>query len=398
MVRLLSLVAIALPVLGTLYIIARTVRQVVTRTWGATQGRPGRRALAGVAALAVVAGLAWSWWPEPGAYRPIQAYERGVVQDALPTSLRSATPTGLVEGRGGSAQTIWPAGTELPSADSPELAVVLVPRTSGDGSAASGPEGPTAPTWVFPFTRPLPPGEGDNQALAVNTADGSTVYDVAFALVWADGDSVVNTNEAYALASCTDCQTVAVAFQVVLVVGEASVVVPQNLSGAVNYNCVECVTYALAQQLVITLPESLDADSTDRLEALWEEIAAFAASIEDVPLSELQARLSAFEAQILEVVRAEPGAAPAGESAGQPSATAPAATPSQMSTLAPTDGPTAPQPSATATEQPREEPTSTATATPTSAATATAPATSATATVTADPTGTPTAHVQTTAP
>ena len=195
--------------------------------------------------------------------------------------------------------------------------MVLVPRTSGDGSAASGPEGQTAPTWVFPFNRPLPPGEGDNQALAVNTADGSTVYDVAFALVWADGDSVVNTNEAYALASCTDCQTVAVAFQVVLVVGEASVVVPQNLSGAVNYNCVECVTYALAQQLVITLPESLDADSTARLEALWKEIAAFAASIEDVPLSELQARLSAFEAQILEVVRADPGAAP-GRGVGRP--------------------------------------------------------------------------------
>ena len=57
MVRLLSLVAIALPVLGTLYIIARTVRQVATRTWEATRGRPGRRALAGAVALAVVAGL-----------------------------------------------------------------------------------------------------------------------------------------------------------------------------------------------------------------------------------------------------------------------------------------------------------------------------------------------------
>jgi putative peptide zinc metalloprotease protein len=397
MVRLLSLVAIALPVLGTLYIVARTVRQVATRTWEATRGRPGRRALAGAAALAVVAGLGWAWWPEPGAYRPIQAYERGVVQDALPTSLRSATPTGLVEGRGGSAQTIWPADAELPSADSPELAVVLVPRTSGDGSAASGPEGQAAPTWVFPFNRPLPPGEGDNQALAVNTADGSTVYDVAFALVWADDDSVVNTNEAYALASCTDCQTVAVAFQVVLVVGEASVVVPQNLSGAVNYNCVECVTYALAQQLVITLPEPLDADSTARLEALWKEIAAFAASIEDVPLSELQARLSAFEAQILEVVRADTGVAPEGEPAVQPSSTAPAATPSQTSTPAATDGPTATQPSATATEQPQDEPTSTATST----ATATAPATSAPtapATETAGPTGTPTADAQTTAP
>ena len=395
MVRLLSLVAIALPVLGTLYILARTVRQVVVRTWRATEGRPVRRAVAGVVALAVLAGLAWAWWPQPGAYRPIQAYERGVVQDALPTSLRSATPTGLVEGREGRAQTIWPAGAKLPSADQPELAVVLVPRTSGDGSVARGPQAQAAPTWVFPFNRPLPPGDGDNQALAVNTVDGSTVYDVAFALVWADGDSVRSTNEAYALASCKDCQTVAVAFQVVLVVGDASVVVPQNLSGAVNYNCVECVTYALAQQLVVTLPESLDADSTARLEALWKEIAAFAASIEDVPLSELQARLSAFEAQILEVVRAVPGAGPAGEPTSQPSATTAAPTQSQPSTPAPTDGASDPQPQPTATEQPQEEPTSTVTATATATS---SPTGTATATETATATGTSPAAAETTAP
>jgi putative peptide zinc metalloprotease protein len=255
---------------------------------------------------------------------------------------------------------------------------------------------------VFPFSRPLPPGEGDNQALAVNTADGSTVYDVAFALVWADGDSVLNTNEAYALASCTDCQTVAVAFQVVLVVGEASVVVPQNLSGAVNYTCVECVTYALAQQLVVTLPESLDADSAGRLEVLWKEIAAFAASIEDVPLSELQARLNAFEAQILEVVRADPGVAEAGTRTNEPGATAPAATPSQTSAPAATDGPTGPQSPSTATEQPQEEPTSTmtspATATTSTSTSTPTPTATATATATAEPTGTAPAEAQTTAP
>ena len=129
---------------------------------------------------------------------------------------------------------------------------------------------------MFPFDRPLPPGEGDNQALAVNTTDGGTLYDVAFALVWADEDTVLNTNEAYALASCTGCQTVAVAFQVVLVLGQANVVVPQNLSAAVNYACVQCVTYALATQLVLTLSGSLDADrATAELAPLWREIEAF---------------------------------------------------------------------------------------------------------------------------
>jgi len=397
MVRLLSLVAIALPVLGTLYIIARVVRQVVTRTWRATDGRPGRRAVAGVAAMAVLAGLAWAWWPEPGAYRPIQAYERGAVQDALPTSLRGVAPASLVEGRGGRAQTIWPADVELPSADSPQLAVVLVPRGTTDGQQEPGQQGAgaaagqEAPTWVFPFNRPLPPGEGDNQALAVNTTDGGTVYDVAFALVWADGDSVLNTNEAYALASCKECQTVAVAFQVVLVVGQVDVVVPQNLSAAVNYSCVECVTYALATQLVLSLPESLDPRSLAELEALWREIAAFGASLEGVPLSELQARLSAFEAQILEIVRTDPGAAPGGEPTDQATASAPADGQSGTTAPAATGGATAPRPSATTSAQEQEAaPTSTSTSSPvatvTSSPTATEePTAAATATSTAAP-------------
>ena len=397
MVRLLSLVAIALPVLGTLYIIARVVRQVVTRTWRATDGRPGRRAVAGVAAMAVLAGLAWAWWPEPGAYRPIQAYERGAVQDALPTSLRGVAPASLVEGRGGRAQTIWPADVELPSADSPQLAVVLVPRGTTDGQQEPGQQGAgaaagqEAPTWVFPFNRPLPPGEGDNQALAVNTTDGGTVYDVAFALVWADGDSVLNTNEAYALASCKECQTVAVAFQVVLVVGQVDVVVPQNLSAAVNYSCVECVTYALATQLVLSLPESLDPRSLAELEALWREIAAFGVSLEGVPLSELQARLSAFEAQILEIVRTDPGAAPAGEPTDQATASAPADGQSGTTAPAATGGATAPRPPATTSAQEQEAaPTSTSTSSPvatvTSSPTATEePTAAATATSTAAP-------------
>ena len=124
---------------------------------------------------------------------------------------------------------------------------MLVPRTPL-------PDGSPAPTWVFPFNRPAAPGAGDNQALAVNTTDGSVVYDVAFALVWADSDTVLNKNEAYAFASCTACRTTAVSFQVVLIVGNAHVVVPQNISAAVNYNCLACLTQALAVQLVLSLP------------------------------------------------------------------------------------------------------------------------------------------------
>ncbi|WP_392544051.1 hypothetical protein [Oryzobacter telluris] len=309
--RALGVAAIALPVMASLLLLVRTTRQVATRAWRGTDGRPVRRAGAGALAALLVAGLAWAWWPQPGIYRPIQAYERGALQDALPALTRTM-PVGLSEGRAGRATTLWPEGEAVPTAARPALSVVMVPR----GGAT------TAPTWVFPFNRPLPPDEGDNQALSVNTTDGSTQYDVALALVWADGDRVLNTNEAYAFASCTGCRTVAVAFQVVLISGQADVVVPQNLSGAVNYACVECLTFALATQLVVTVPGELDAAARARLEEVWGRIAAFGAGIEGVPLSEIQGRLEAFETEILEVVGVSPtgpgGTVPSGSPTGSP--------------------------------------------------------------------------------
>ena len=280
LVRVLSIVAIALPVLG------------MSTSWPAWSGRSPRapggppRAARGAVPWPVSRRSPW-WpgWPGPGGRsRAPTARSRPTSAARCRTPCRppcAARPRRPGRGRGAGP------GRSGPRAPSCRPPTAPAGRRHGAarpcGRRPAGQQAQAAPTWVFPFNRPLPPGEGDNQAMAVNTTDGCTLYDVAFALVWADGDTVLNTNEAYALASCTECQTVAVAFQVVLIVGEANVVVPQNLSAAVNYSCVQCVTYALAQQLVVTLPESLDADSTAGLEALWKEIAAFGASIEDVP-------------------------------------------------------------------------------------------------------------------
>jgi putative peptide zinc metalloprotease protein len=137
----------------------------------------------------------------------------------------------------------------------------------------------------------------------VNTVDGSVRYDVSFALVWADEDTALNRNEAYALAGCRDCTTVAVAFQVVLLVGSVDVVVPENIAAAVNYACVECVTYALATQLVVSLPGPLSDDGTRQLAAIWADLQAFGEQIEGLPLAELRGRLTQFEQRILTVVR-----------------------------------------------------------------------------------------------
>jgi putative peptide zinc metalloprotease protein len=304
--RVLAIVALAVPLLGIGYVLVRLVRRTAVGVWRRSEGRPVRRGLALLLAAALVAGLAWAWWPVDDRYRPVQAWEGGTVLDAVPAASSSA----IGEGTRGTAATVWPTDAgPLPTADNPVLALVLVPSAQGvsEGSegTAGGAEGGDggAPTWVFPFDRPLPPAEGDNQALAVNTEDGSVVYDVSFALVWADGDAALNVNEAYALASCRGCRTVAVAFQVVLLVGSVDVVVPQNLSAAVNYACVECVTYALATQLVVSLPGELSADGQEALAEIWAELHEFGGSIRDVPLAELRDRLTEFEERILQVVQ-----------------------------------------------------------------------------------------------
>jgi putative peptide zinc metalloprotease protein len=298
--RLLAIVALAVPLLGIGYVLARTVRQVVRAVWRRTEGRPVRRALAGLLAVGLVAGLAWAWWPAGDRYRPVRAWEGGTVLDAVPASDGQA----LGEGSSGTAATLWPADAKpVPTVERPALALVLVPRSDGEGDAGPEAADGDAPTWVFPFDRPPPPGDGDNQALAVNTEDGAVRYDVSFALVWADEDPAVNRNEAYALASCRDCTTVAVAFQIVLLVGSVDVVVPENIAAAVNYACVECVTYALATQLVVTLPGPLSDDGARELAAIWAELQAFGEQIDGLPFADLRNRLTGFEQRILTVVR-----------------------------------------------------------------------------------------------
>jgi putative peptide zinc metalloprotease protein len=329
--HVLAMAAIALPVLAILYMLLRLGRQLLHGILKRTNGNALHRGTALVTIAAILAGIAWAWWPRPETYRPVQPYDRGTLLDAVPTALSAPGSTGLVEGRQGATVALRPEGTELPTREKPQLALVLLPSrdagtppdtasrtTSDDGSKA-------APSWVFPFDRPQAPAGDGNQALAVNTTDGSVVYDVAFALVWAeDGTPVETRNEAYAFASCTGCAAVAVGFQVVLVVGQANVVVPANLSAAANYNCVSCLTYALASQLVVlTLDGPLSTDGMARLKALWEEIAEFGRNLHNVPLTDIQARLNGYKEQIAEIIRTDPSASTGKPDTADPGTTSP---------------------------------------------------------------------------
>ncbi len=365
----LGILAVGIPVAGLFYLLVRLGRQVVQRVHRSTQGRPVARTVAMVTGAAIVAGLAVAWWPSADTYRPVEAYERGTLADAV-TAI-SPPRAGLYQGAQSRTVALWEDGRDLPTRDAPELSMVLVPRND-----------PTAPSWIFPFDKPAAPVGDDTQALAVNTTDGSIVYDVVFALVWADGGQAVGTtNEAYALASCTGCAAVAVAFQVVLIVGQADVIVPQNLSAAVNYNCIQCVTYALASQLVVTLDGPLSSASMAELAELWAEIAKYGTTIPDRPLSEIQAVMNGYKERILTIIKADPASGLAdGRATPSPSAPAtPGVTPSGSPT--PNSGTPAPEPNAPA------EPAPTGGQTP---APSTAPSTAPTPATTHTPTPTPT--------
>lgn len=306
----------------------------------------------------MLAALAFVWWPR-GNYRAIQYYERGTIQDVIPASLGGShgDAAGLSVGHQSSATTIWPASAgALPTRAKPALSLVLVPRTH------TTPAGTPAPTWVFPFNQPKPPGLGDNQSLAVNTKDGSVVYDVAFAMVWADQKTVLNKNEAYAFASCKNCRTTAISFQIVLIVGHANVIVPQNIAGSVNYNCISCLTQALALQLVVTLPNVPGTAEQQDITALWSRVYAFSKTLGSLSFSEIQTRLVDYEKQMLAVINsyAPPKAAPSPTAStsvppaptnassdlpntvptgtGSPSGAAPASDPAPTTAIAPSSG------------------------------------------------------------
>ena len=359
--RVLAVVAIGFPILASAVMLARLLRQVGTGVWRRTEGSPGRRVLAGVVAVALAAGLAWAWWPHPGTYRPVRPYERGTVTD-LTRLVSSSHTSGLQAGVQGRAAAVWPADEPRASAEHPRLAMVLVPRST-DASAP----GAAAPAWVFPFDKPLAAGPGDTVATAVNTTDGTVVYDVAMALVWVDdGAAALNRDEAFAAASCSGCAAVAVAFQVVLVVGETHTDVPQALSTAVNYDCTSCLTYALAVQLFVTLERPLDDASAKRLQQLWQQIADYGRHIDEVPLSELQKQLTQYEQEILGIVQpfvAQPGSPSTptttptttpGTATASGSATSSPTVDGQAATPTPSDGPS----STGADTSPGQEPTS----------------------------------------
>jgi putative peptide zinc metalloprotease protein len=209
------------------------------------------------------------------------------------------------------------------------------------------------------------PGGDDNAAVAVNTQDGGSVFRLAFSIRRVSNGVVDQTNAAYALASCTDCQTVALAFQVVLVRGDADVVVPENTAVAYNDQCVECLTYASATQIVLGVdgPVRFTADGRQRLAELYRSLRDLEDQVATMSAAELHGAVTAAKEELIAILSEE--LVPAGASGSAPNNPSSTSTTSTTSTTAP-DGTTTTTTETTSTTEATETTTTSTTVEPTS--------------------------------
>jgi putative peptide zinc metalloprotease protein len=148
-------------------------------------------------------------------------------------------------------------------------------------------------------------GPGDNAAVAVNTKDGSSVFKLAFAIREVAGDVVDSTNAAVAYASCNDCQTVAIAIDIVFVMNDPSVVKPTNVAVAVNELCSSCQTLALAYQFVIGVsgPVHFTATGRQQIAQIRQELEELRTS--NLPIAEIRERVEVLIARLKNVLRTQ---------------------------------------------------------------------------------------------
>jgi putative peptide zinc metalloprotease protein len=154
-----------------------------------------------------------------------------------------------------------------------------------------------------------PPPEGgsgaDNAVVAINTHDGMDLFKLGFKITRATGEVVDASNGAVAFSSCTECQTIAAAYQVVLIFSDPSIVTTENLAIAFNYQCELCVSLAYAYQGVFTTGGLVHfTPEGNRLMAeLRQELHALRNA--ELSLEELVAKLKDIARRLEQIIRTE---------------------------------------------------------------------------------------------
>ena len=186
----------------------------------------------------------------------------------------------------------------------------------------------------------------DNAAVAVNTKDGSSLFRFAFNITRVTSSVVDPTNAAVAYASCTECKTVAIAIQIVLVEGSPTVFTPENAAVAINQGCSSCETLASAYQFVFQSSGHVELTSAGQKQL--REILKDIRKLRDSGLSaaDLQAQIDAQSKALYDVFNTELRLVgdPAGKDAGATSSTSAGASTSTTSaggSVTSSTGPTA---------------------------------------------------------
>ena len=147
--------------------------------------------------------------------------------------------------------------------------------------------------------------QADTTAVAINTHDGGSVFRLAFSVRRVMDETVDQGNAAVAYASCTDCQTVAISFQIVLVMSDPDVVTPENLALAINNECSYCTTYADATQFVLGTDGvvRLSADGQRRLTDVRRQLLAL--RTEELTAAELDAAVDKARTEVASILATE---------------------------------------------------------------------------------------------
>ena len=150
-----------------------------------------------------------------------------------------------------------------------------------------------------------------------------------------DSATVDATNAAVAAASCTDCQTVAIALEGVLVAGSPTTFDPTNIALAINSGCTNCQTLATAYQDIVQHDTRVRISGAGRrqIAAIRTDLNALRHSGLDI--SAIQQRVNQDALEFLQVLESDVypiGRPRPADQASTTSSTAPAST----STSAPT--------------------------------------------------------------
>ena len=146
-----------------------------------------------------------------------------------------------------------------------------------------------------------------NVVVALNGTDGAAVARARVEYRVAANGVVDQENRAYTGASCTGCQTLAAAFQIVLVTQDPTTFVPVNEAHAVNYECVQCVTWASAKQLLVQTggPAELTRSGRNRMKALENRLKGLQASMPSMTLEALVAAADEAYQELVDIALTE---------------------------------------------------------------------------------------------